>query len=94
MADNTLYRDIKVALADLREGHEDMDFYRPGVKLIAGYRNDGKEELPAIELYRENEKTPFKTWYIVTDAYNQLSDVLERVASQVETAIEKLRRPL
>ena len=64
------------------------------MKLIAGYRNDGKVELPAIELYRENEKTPFKTWYIVTDAYNQLSDVLERVASQVETAIEKLRRPL
>ncbi len=94
MADNTLYRDIKVALADLREGHEDMDFYHPGVKLIAGYRNDGKVELPAIELYRETEKTPFKTWYIVTDEYNQLSDVLERVASQVETAIEKLRRPL
>lgn len=92
MAEENLYRDIKVALADMREAHEDMDIQLPDITIICGYRVDGVETHEAIEVYRKGEKTPFKTVYVVTDRFNPYDEVLEKSVRIVSSAIENARQ--
>lgn len=92
MADDTLYRDIKIAYADLHESGEDMDVRRPGVKIVLGYRTPEKEQVAMLELYRGKSKIVEKSWPIVTDAYNNLSDVLDKLVPLVEDAMKNPAR--
>lgn len=89
-----IYRNIKVALADMIESGEDMDVQLNGATLVVGRRMDGAELVPAVEAYVAGATAPSNTWYVVTDAYNALSDVLERVATQVASFVDGTRRPL
>lgn len=91
---DTLFKDIKIALADMREAHEDIDIARPGFNVVCGYRFDGQDTQEAIELYRAGEHEPIKTVYVVTDRYNPFDEVLDRAVRIIASVINAARRPL